>query len=234
MSRVEVTKCYKLISILLQYPRDISVVRQAARKLYELVRNAEDMKIAKLKEELGDFTQFLENSHLWAVQEEYVNTFDLFPLCPPYVSHHVYGESYRKGEYMVRLIEIYRRYGFDVPEALKNELPDHISVVTGFLAVLDRDARREFTELVMNGLKKMADAVRNKDTPYKPLILLTYALCLLDGGYDGRYDDRYPDRSEANEAENGGNEGNEGVDGVKKIRNVKDRENIKMLIKEVR
>lgn len=184
--RFSVSEGYKLLSILLRYPMDVSKVRQAARRLYELVTNTEDLKIAELKGELEDFIQFLESSHLWAIQEEYVKAFDLFPLCPPYLSHHIYGESYRKGEYMVRLKEIYREHGFEMPENLKNELPDHIAVITGFLGTLEQKDRRDFIGFIINGLKKMADAVRNKDTPYRFPILLTYTLVLLEGDAERR------------------------------------------------
>jgi nitrate reductase delta subunit len=179
---LEVSKCYKLLSTLLQYPRDIGEMRKASKELYGLVKGIEGLDMEETKG-LEQFVRFLEGSHLWTVQEEYVNTFDLFPLCPPYISHHIYGESYRKGEYMVRLIEIYREYGFEVPETLKSELPDHISVITQFLGFLELNDRRdyiEFIEFIITGLKKMADAVRDKDTPYRPLILLIYTLCLLD------------------------------------------------------
>ncbi len=177
---LEMSKCYKLLSTLLQYPRDVSEARQAAKELYGLVEAIRDHRLERVKEELDGFIRFLEDSDLREVQEEYVATFDLFPLCPPYLSHHLYGESYRKGEYMVGLKEIYREYGFEVPETLKGELPDHISVVTGFLGFLEQSDRRDFIQFIMKGLNKMADSVRDKDTPYRALVLLTHALCLLD------------------------------------------------------
>ena len=181
---------FKLISVLLQYPTDLSQVRQAARQLNGIIREDEGLKVpGELMVKLDGFLQFIENSQLWKLQEEYVSTFDLFPLCPPYVSHHLYGESYKKGEYMVRLREIYREYGFEVPDNLKNELPDHISVIMGFLGEIGKTARQEFLNLVLDGLKKMAESVKNKDTPFGVLITLAYLLCFLESRDDAGWEE---------------------------------------------
>jgi len=168
-------ECYRLLSTLFQYPRDprdISELKKSVERLSYLINEIYTEQL------LDEFAEFLNTSELWEVQEEYVRTFDIFPLCPPYISHYLYGESYKKGEYMVKLKEIYRIHGFEVP---KNELPDHISVIMDFLSYLGREDRKEFiVNFVIDGLNKMRRKVEKKDTPYRQPILLSYILCISD------------------------------------------------------
>ncbi|ADC64493.1 nitrate reductase molybdenum cofactor assembly chaperone [Ferroglobus placidus DSM 10642] len=170
--------CYKLLSKLLQYPSDLLEMRDAAKKLYKLIRGIEAEEIEEAKKEFEKFIEFLEKSTIEEIEEEYVRTFDLFPLCPPYVFHHVCGESYRRSEYLVKLMEIYRKHGFEPDKTLKKELPDHIAVIVSFLGELDD--RRDFLEFIIKGINKMTDTVKKKETPYRALILLTHALCSAD------------------------------------------------------
>ncbi len=158
---------YKLLSIIFSYPEDEQLLRESVQKL---------AKISKNIQELGDLAEFIERSELSAIQEEYVHAFELQPLCAPYVSHHIYGESYKKGEYMIFLNEMYRSNSF-TPTV--NDLPDHIAVVSEFLSFL-RDGRREFISSIMPGLEKMKKTVEETDTPYRQAVLLFYKLCFAE------------------------------------------------------
>ena len=155
---------YKLLSVIFSYPDDEKLLKESSEKLYRISLDIH---------RLDDFMEFIRGSSLSAIQEEYVSTFELQPLCAPYISHHIYGESYKKGEYMVFLKEIYRNHSF---EYTINELPDHIAVISEFLSVLDRN-RSEFISRIMPGLIKMSEKVENKNTSYKEPVQLLYKLC---------------------------------------------------------
>ncbi len=155
---------YKLLSIIFGYPEDERVLKESCEKL---------VKISGGIYELDEFAEFIENSSLPQIQEGYVSSFELQPLCVPYIAHHIFGESYRKGEYMVFLKDIYRRNSF-VPSI--NELPDHIAVVSEFLSVL-KNGRREFLSAIMPGVEKMVDSIEGKEFPYRQAVLLFHRLC---------------------------------------------------------
>ena len=171
-------RIYYLLSKLLDYPTDMVEIREAVKELFGMVNNSEvinDNDRDGIIEEMRRFLEFVNSSSLERVQEEYTRTFDLLPLIPPYISHHIYGESYKKGEYMVLLKEVYNSFNFKTE---KKELPDHISIIMEFLSVLDGEDRIRFIDYVIDGLKRMNEVARRRKTPYSALIILSYKLCL--------------------------------------------------------
>lgn len=103
-----------------------------------------------------------------AMQELYTATFDLHPVCAPYLGHHLCGEDPRRGLFLLKLKEIYRTNGFDPGR----ELPDHLAEVLRFLAEAPKTEER--SALVRDGLaptlEKMAEAFAGKENPYGRLI----------------------------------------------------------------
>lgn len=117
---------------------------------------------------LASFQQFVAQTTRARLEEVYTGTFDLQVMCYPYVGYQLFGESYKRGAFMVGLKAQYRQYGF----AVENELPDHLAVVLSFLAVID-DAglcRSVVVEGLTPALAKMWRGLEGKDTPYGNLI----------------------------------------------------------------
>lgn len=67
-----------------------------------------------------------------ALQEVYTHTFDLNPVCALEVGWHLFGESYKRGAFLVGLREELRRYGLSEAE----ELPDHLPTVLRLLVAM--------------------------------------------------------------------------------------------------
>jgi nitrate reductase delta subunit len=65
------------------------------------------------------------------LEELYTSTFDMQPVCYPYVGYHLFGESYKRGMFMAQLNAVYRERGFSTG----TELPDHVAVILRFLAL---------------------------------------------------------------------------------------------------
>ena len=163
------SSCYSALAKLLSYPENRA----------ELLRIAEEVRgrLSSLGVEntLSSFIYYVENSPLGTVQEEYVRVFDLSPICYPHLSHHIFGESYKRGEYMVELKAHYRRYGFSPPEG---ELPDHIAVVLDFLSRLGREERRGFLAgYVAQGVSRMAKIIAREGSPYAHVLEACSNLC---------------------------------------------------------
>ena len=150
---------YRHLAILFDYPRDRGVVLDAAESLARCLAGT------GLNADMAPFVAFVAASSLGALQEEYVGTFDFNPLCAPYLSHHVHGDTPKKGEFMIRLKELYRSHGFS-PESC--ELPDHVAVLFACAAHLFAggcdSARTELiTAYVTEGLDKLNNAAASKD-----------------------------------------------------------------------
>lgn len=72
----------------------------------------------------------------WAdLEESYTSTFDLDPTCCPYVGFHLFGETYKRSVFLVRLKAHARELGIE----LGSELPDHVTAVLRILAASDDD-----------------------------------------------------------------------------------------------
>ncbi|HEX6200854.1 MAG TPA: molecular chaperone TorD family protein, partial [Thermoanaerobaculia bacterium] len=80
------------------------------------------------------------------LEDLYTRTFDLTPVCAPFLSVHLFGqESFRRARLMTGLEEAYRRAGYD----RGTELPDHLAVVLGAAEVFPDDEWRELVEQVL-------------------------------------------------------------------------------------
>jgi nitrate reductase delta subunit len=135
---------------------------------------------------LSPFAKFVTASPLATLQEEYVATFDFNPATAPYLGHHLFGDNQKKGGYMIMLKQEFERRGYK-PSGV--ELPDHLSVVLGFLAYLARQegdvegvgARQQFiVDCVLPGIERLNTAFSHQDTPWKSLIEAAQLLCAED------------------------------------------------------
>ncbi len=113
---------------------------------------------------VASFASFLEGTSPEHLQEIYTRTFDLKPSCFPYVGYHVFGESYKRGDFLARLRGRYRELGLDPG----SELPDHLAVVLRFISLLGDDQEgRDFVELCLApAVVKMLESLRSEENPY--------------------------------------------------------------------
>lgn len=118
---------------------------------------------------LADFGAFVEREPLVRAQELYTTTFDLNPVCCPYVGYHLFGESFKRGALMAKLRETYAQHGF---VSNVTELPDHLSTLLRFAATCeDPDLAQEVvTELVLPGLRTMAATLASESNPYTDVL----------------------------------------------------------------
>jgi nitrate reductase molybdenum cofactor assembly chaperone NarJ/NarW len=78
---------------------------------------------------LAKFAEKLKALSLSEQEELYTRTLDLSPLSAPYVGYHVWGESYKRGEFMAALNNEMKVYEID----LEGELPDHLLPILRYL-----------------------------------------------------------------------------------------------------
>jgi nitrate reductase delta subunit len=144
---------------LLGYPqedtRDLARACQALLAEHNLPAAAADME---------RFRRFLAAPAPSQVEEVYTATFDLQPVCYPYVGYQLFGESKQRALFLVKLQECYRRHGY----VTGGELPDHLSEVLRFLAkAQDVTARAELmNDGLLPALAKIIQGIEDGEHPY--------------------------------------------------------------------
>ena len=113
---------------------------------------------------LERFTGFLHAQLPARVEEIYTATFDLQPVCHPYVGYQLCGESQQRAMFLMQLNRLYRRYDF----VAGVELPDHVSTLLRFIGShAPDDCGRELIEDgLLPALAKMEEGLDSATHPY--------------------------------------------------------------------
>jgi len=168
---------YDALARLLDYPAE----KERLHTDYEIV--SAFLNKQRLDSSISSFAEFTEASSLATLQEEYVATFDFNPATAPYLGHHLFGDNQKKGGYMIMLKQEFERCGY-TPSGV--ELPDHLSVLLGFLAHLarqeERGVRKQFiAECVLPGVERLHTAFDARQASHwKVLIETARMLCAED------------------------------------------------------
>jgi len=170
---------YEALARMLDYPAE----KESLQNDYDVVSTF--MENHGLDCSLASFADFTAVSPLATLQEEYVAAFDFNPATAPYLGHHLFGDNQKKGSYMIMLKQEFERCGY-TPSGV--ELPDHLSVVLGFLAHRARQegdgvgARQPFiTDCVLPGVERMNTAFADRQgSLWKPLVEAARQLCVED------------------------------------------------------
>lgn len=151
-------KEYRLFADILDYPMPLLAGR--VDELLPLVASVDD----KAGQLLDRFREFVTKTSTTKLEELYSGTFDLQPLCYPYVGYQLFGEEYRRGMFMARLREHYRSCEF----AAGNDLPDHLCIILRFLASREPgEVERELvSECLVPALGKMITGFADATNPY--------------------------------------------------------------------
>jgi nitrate reductase delta subunit len=107
-----------------------------------------------------------------ALQEQFVETFDLDPDCAPDLGWHLFGERYERGEWLARLRADLRRLGLQTSA----ELPDHLTNVLMILA-RDEPARADaLARLVTPAFDKLQTALERRESPFRHVLTAVQAI----------------------------------------------------------
>jgi nitrate reductase molybdenum cofactor assembly chaperone NarJ/NarW len=154
---------YELLSTALDYPSQetIAGISRAAQSLSsEEPEAAEQLRI--MQAAIADMT-------LDYLQEIYTRTFDIAPLCVPYLTSYIYGpESFERGDVMAKLAACFETRGFDPGK----ELPDHVAVLMRFCAQLNDEEISDLVRYCMaRPLKDIVETLTDAESVFQyPLI----------------------------------------------------------------
>ncbi|HET8700105.1 MAG TPA: molecular chaperone TorD family protein [Nitrococcus sp.] len=104
--------------------------------------------------DLETFRSAVNELPMGHLEELHTAYFDLNPVIRPYVGYHLFGETYRRSIFMIRLKELYAERGFSVAGS---ELPDRLSVFLSFLGINEDNAlgRELIDEALAPAMAKM-------------------------------------------------------------------------------
>lgn len=117
---------------------------------------------------IRQFRTEAEGHSVEELEELYTRTFDIAPLCVPYVTSYIWGdESFERGKLMSALAEAYARLGFDA----QGELPDHIGVLLRFMSRLDEGETGDLIEYCLRApLDEMVGRLESAQNIWGPAL----------------------------------------------------------------
>jgi nitrate reductase molybdenum cofactor assembly chaperone len=147
------------LSPLFEYPDELLV----GNVFYWQMRLAP--RCAAASAELGPFLAWLLSADPGEVEETYVRTFLVTPVCAPYASVHLFGEeSFRRAELMAGLRSTYARVGL----AEGRELPDHVALLLRLTGRVDGEELDDLVGYCLRpALVSMARRLEPTENPYR-------------------------------------------------------------------
>ena len=161
---------FRLLGLLLSYPQPGWLGQlDACRAILE----EEGLLTGKPLKAVLSFMDMLEQRDLYALQEEYVSTFDRGRAHSLHLFEHIHGESRDRGQAMVNLSDTYAKKGLYIDRA---ELPDYLPLFLEFLSCCDA---REAIDLLGEPVEVIAaigQRLKEKDSPYSAVFEALEAL----------------------------------------------------------
>ncbi len=118
-------------------------------------------------ERFDDFAAHAREQSVNEMQELFIQSFDLNPVCSLELGWQLFGENYDRGTFLVKMRQELRRY--HVRES--QELPDHLTHALLLLGNMEPERAADFASAcVLPALDKMLVALRDKRNPYENVL----------------------------------------------------------------
>ncbi len=115
----------------------------------------------------SSFASFVNEKSTHELEEFYTQTFDFHPVTCLEIGWHLFGESYDRGAFLVRMRELLRQHRIEET----SELPDHITHVLAVLARMEETEASDFVRTqLLKAINKMLDGFEGNDNPYKNVL----------------------------------------------------------------
>lgn len=151
------TEVCNSLSDLLKYPDDKYIDR--IENCYILLKETRSPAHPLVKK----FNDTIKEKSVEELQELFTRTFDLNPLCALEVGWHIYGESYERGAFIVKMRQTLRELGLKE----STELPDHLSYILQALGLMVKTEAGKFSsQYILPALVKMQEGLKDKANPY--------------------------------------------------------------------
>lgn len=139
---------YQLIAAAISYPHRES--SQTAQELMLVLGKIEPA----LSELLAPYVSYLKTNPQGVLEEDYTRTFDVQAVCPLEIGYILFGEDYKRGEFLVRMSDLHTQYAtVHNPTELADFLPNILQLVD---KMEEDEFKKDFIEkLLMPALTKM-------------------------------------------------------------------------------
>lgn len=124
--------------------------------------------VASHSKEFG-FLDFAEEHSLHTLQELYIRTFEVEPLCNLYIGVHIFGEDgFKRGSFMAKLKEAYLKYGVD-----ESDVVDFLPCILRLATRLDDEDKYNslIEECILRPLGTILESFNEESNPYKKVLL---------------------------------------------------------------
>lgn len=138
----------------------------APSRLEDLKTSAKSLASSEIKKPFQRYLRQIEALTLGEWEELYTHTFDLSPVVAPYVGYQVWGDSYKRGNFMALLNRIMSEHGLSP----NGELPDHLGTVLMYLSRTSQPPA-ELMDVLGPSVERMLETFRKSDpkNPYTSL-----------------------------------------------------------------
>ena len=100
----------------------------------------------EIRSHVQTFIQHVENASLGKLEELFVKTFEMNKKRPLEIGWHLYGEEYKRGQFLVKMRDLLREHGIQE----NGELPDHLTYCLTVLPGLDTADTEGFVRKYMH------------------------------------------------------------------------------------
>ncbi len=163
---VDRARIFELVSLLLTYPDD-ELLGAAAELRVAADRVADET----VRQQIGEFLDWLRETAPIEAQRHYVQTFDLRRRSGLYLTYYLHGDTRKRGMALLVLKQRYRAHGLRLAEG---ELPDLLPVVLEFAATVGPGDGEAPLRQHRQGIELLRAALAESGTPYR---LLLDAVC---------------------------------------------------------
>lgn len=152
---------YVLLARLLRYPTpDMTDGIRASLNHQESIP-------APIRDKVVAFASAVAAMKPGEAEDRYVATFDVVAPCCLDVGYSIFGEDYKRGQFMAEMKILNARHGVDC----HSELPDHLPNVLQLMTRIPFGDASELALLVVcPAVEKMVEALKDSDNPYRHLL----------------------------------------------------------------
>ncbi len=159
--RDETALLHAIASVALRYPETDSMAGRA-----DLVALAGSLPAGRTTAGVRAFLSWWASQEPIALQEAYVETFDVHRRCSLYLSYYLYGDRRQRGQEFVRLKRLYESAGFRLAG---RELPDYLPLVLEFAALEPSTGAAVLAESQV-GLELLRAALQVSRSPWAAVV----------------------------------------------------------------
>jgi nitrate reductase molybdenum cofactor assembly chaperone NarJ/NarW len=154
----------KVFAALLHYPDE--ALQRASGELVDAL-DADGLLAGDRRVAVVGFIDRLRENDLFALQADYVDTFDRGRARSLYVYEHLHGESRERGQSMVELKRLYRAHGFAIDGP---ELPDYLPLFLEFLSTRPFEEAVGWLEQIGEVLQLLHARLAARASPYAAVL----------------------------------------------------------------